>query len=150
VSNSSNSDNRPSSDWTAEREAELRAHLASGKKRTQLQQDLSDALDELARQRAELSELKAKLGLEAPAPWVRSAEALWERPATEARYPAEDGVDNDECPDGGLLVNADGMWSWWRRGELVAEGGAGTVIAAMRQAEAATQQAQAASAPTPG
>jgi hypothetical protein len=147
VSNSSNSNNRPSSDWTAEREAELRAHLASRTDLSPVERDLSDALDELSRQRAECTELLARFGVQAPAPWVRSAEALWERPVSEARDQDEDGVEYDECPDGHLLVTADGTWSWWRRSELVAEGQPGKVIAAMQQAEAATQQAQTPSAP---
>jgi hypothetical protein len=151
VSNSVASDNRPSSIWTPEREAELRARLASGKRRTPLQQDLSDALDELSRQRAECTELLARFGVQAPPPWVRSNEALWERPVSEVHSRDEDGIEYDECPDGNLLVTADGTWEWWRSAKLVAQGHPGAVIAAMQQAEAYAQQVLASSpAPSPG
>jgi hypothetical protein len=134
------SNNRPSPAWTVEREAEMRARLASRTNLSALERDLSDALDELSRQRAECAELLARFGVQAPAPWVRSAEALWERPASEARAWDEDGIEYDECPDGHLLVTADGAWAWWRNAELVGEGRPGTVLLAMRQAEAAAAE----------
>lgn len=97
--------------------------------------------------RAECAEHRAARGIEAPAGWQRSAEALWERAASDRREVDEEGVPYpNECPDGWLVVEEwhepqpDGAWRWaWYvgGGAVRADGAAATCLGAIAAAEAA-------------
>jgi hypothetical protein len=96
---------------------------------------------ELEELRAEVAEHRAARGIEAPAGWQRSEEALWERAASERRYTDGDEV-YDECPDGWLLVGEEEPEPWgWRwilpGGSVRAEGTEATCLQALAAAEAA-------------
>lgn len=98
---------------------------------------------EVATLRAEVAEHRAARGIEAPAPWRRSEEALWERAGSDRRVVGEDGeVFPDDCPDGHLFVwdQSPGPWLWrWYsyRNEQLAMGEAATCTGALAAAEAA-------------
>lgn len=89
---------------------------------------------------AEVAELRAARGIEAPAPWRPSTSgALWERPCG----PVVDG----ECADGWIVLMDYGdstrppwHWAWWLDGGKVkAEGWADTVLGAITAADAALE-----------